>query len=130
MKSIFVDHFQITLIIFYQNFSGYSPKHCLFSTTDKWKKTVDNKVLGALTDLSKVFDCICYDLLVAKLNACDLSFPAIKWYSIMQRDSNPQPLNKHSNIMPKRPFWLNVSVSLRNKLLWVRIRLLPFKLMI
>ena len=79
MKSIFVDTFQITLIIFYRNFSGYSLKHCLFSTIDKWKKAVDNKVLGALlTDLSKAFDCICHDLLVAKLNADDLSFPAIK----------------------------------------------------
>ena len=37
----------------------------------KWKKAVDNnKVFGAiLTDLSKVFDCICHDLLVAKLHA-------------------------------------------------------------
>ena len=47
---------------------------------DKWKKAIDNnKVFGALlTDLSKAFDCICHDLLVAKLNAYSLSFPALK----------------------------------------------------
>ena len=46
----------------------------------KWKKAVDNNnVFGALlTDLSKVFDCICHDLLVAKLNAHGLSLPALK----------------------------------------------------
>ena len=48
--------------------------------TDKWKKAVDNnKVFGALlTDLSTAFDCIRHDLLVAKLNAYGLSFPALK----------------------------------------------------
>ena len=47
---------------------------------DKCKKAVDNnKVFGALlTDLLKVFDCIRHDLLVAKLNAYGLSFPALK----------------------------------------------------
>ena len=47
---------------------------------DKWMKAVDNnKVFGALlTDLSKVFDCMCYDLLVAKLNAYGMSFPALE----------------------------------------------------
>ena len=45
----------------------------------KWKKAVDNKVLGALlTDISKAFDCIYHDLLVAKLNAYGLSFAAMK----------------------------------------------------
>ena len=52
----------------------------LSSFNDRWKKAVDsNKVFGAiLTDLSKVFDCICHDLLVAKLHAYGLSLPALK----------------------------------------------------
>ena len=47
---------------------------------DKWKNAVNNnKAFGALlTDLSKAFDCICHDLLVAKLHAYGLSLPALK----------------------------------------------------
>ena len=38
---------------------GYSLQLCLLLMADKWKKAVDNKVLGALlADLSKAFDCI------------------------------------------------------------------------
>ena len=47
---------------------------------EKWKKAVDNKkVFGALlTDLSKAFDCISHDLLIANLHTYGLSFPALK----------------------------------------------------
>ena len=63
---------------------GYSPQHCLLLMIDKWKKAVDNhKVFGAvLTDLSKAFDCICHDLLIAKLNAYGLSLPALKLITV------------------------------------------------
>ena len=47
---------------------------------NRWKKAANSsKVFGAiLTDLSKSFDCIYDDLLVAKLHACGLSLPALK----------------------------------------------------
>ena len=59
---------------------GFSAQHCLFWKWKKWKKAVDNKnVFGAiLTDLSKAFDCIYHDLLVAKLHAYGLSLSALK----------------------------------------------------
>ena len=50
---------------------GFNTQHILLAMTRKMKASRDNKQFCAAirTDLSKAFDCICYNLLVAKLNA-------------------------------------------------------------
>ena len=46
---------------------GYNAQHCLITLIEKWKKSVDNGAL--MTDLSKAFDCLSHELLIAKLDA-------------------------------------------------------------
>ena len=50
---------------------GFNTQHILVAMIEKMKASQDNKQFctALLTDLSKAFDCVCYDLLIAKLNA-------------------------------------------------------------
>ena len=59
---------------------GFSTQQCLLAMLEKWKRSVDNsKMFGALlTDLSKAFDCLHLELLIAKLNAYVFSLTALK----------------------------------------------------
>ena len=59
---------------------GYNAQHCLLVMIEKMKEARDkNKVCAAvLTDLSKAFDCLKHDLLIAKLHAFGFDFKSLR----------------------------------------------------
>ena len=48
---------------------GYSAQYCLMIMLERWNKALDNKKIAGviLTDLSKAFNCLHHELLIAKL---------------------------------------------------------------
>ena len=77
-----VSHFFDNILSKYQcGFSkGFNTQHCLLAMLEKWERYVDNsKTFGALlTNLSKAFDCLDHELLIAKLKAVAFSLAALK----------------------------------------------------
>ena len=59
---------------------GYSAQHALVRMLEKWKTSLGNRenVGAILMDLSKAFDCIKHDLLLAKLDAYGFSREALR----------------------------------------------------
>ena len=59
---------------------GFSTQKCLLALLKKWKNAIDKgKIFGALlTDISNASDCHNHELLIAKLNACGFTLPALK----------------------------------------------------
>ena len=67
---------------------SFSTEHVLIRLLQDWRNKLDNcNVVGAvLTDLSKAFDCIPHDLLVAKLDAYGFNRDTVAYiYSYLKR---------------------------------------------
>ena len=60
---------------------GFNSQHCLATMLEKWRETIDKgDCFGALlTDLSKAFDCILHDLLIAKLHAYGVDMKSLRF---------------------------------------------------
>ena len=80
---------------------GKNSNHVLISLIENWKNNLDNKTVGAVfIDLSKAFDFIPYDLLIAKMEAYGFSEDFLTFlYSYLKRQKQSVNINNvHSMI--------------------------------
>ena len=78
------DHFDKILSKYQCGFrKGHNAQHCLLVMIEKFRKIRDKKGVSAavLTDLSKAFDCISHDLLIAKMNAYGVDKKSLSFVS-------------------------------------------------
>ena len=62
---------------------GYSTQYSIVAMTGKWRRNLDQGgICGVLfTNLSKVFDCLVHDFLIAKLEAYGFTYESLKIFN-------------------------------------------------
>ena len=83
---------------------GYNAQHCLMAMIEKWRKFLDigGHAGALLTDLSKAFDCIDHELLIAKLHAYGFDTDALKFiYSYLKGRKQRTKINSSYSSFPE-----------------------------
>ena len=79
----------------------FNAQHCLVSMIEKWKKSLDNDgmFVALMTDLSKVFDCLHHELLIAKLDSYGFDIKSVKLIRkyLSKRKQRVKPGNAYSS---------------------------------
>ena len=77
---------------------SYNTQHCLVAMLEKWRKALDKrKLAGALlTDLSKAFDCLNHELLIAKLEVYGFDYLSLAYiFSYLKDRKQRTKVNNH-----------------------------------
>ena len=93
-SSAYIDKFLSPYLFGYRK--GHSTEQCLMIMVETWKKALDRNGAagGILTDLSKAFDCLSHDLLIAKLEAYGFGNSALKFvYDYMENRKQRTKVN-------------------------------------
>ena len=95
----FVDNFLSVFISAYRQ--TYSSNHVLIRLIENWKQSLDkNKFVGAvLMDLSKAFDCILHESLIAKMHAYGFDLNSLTFfYSYLKNRKQNVKINNTCSI--------------------------------